>query len=141
MPTVSGAITGPTPYPVITGNAVANYSQIVIEVGDAGRVNGSGMDYRFSTDGGGTFSGYQFATLSGEALGSTGLTITFPDSYYQAPILYTSPPQGAGFSNIVGDVITESTGVQWTIVDGTNGILLQGASQVFLERLSVLGFT
>ena len=137
-----GLVECPTPYPIFSGQTTADITQVVCEVGDAGIVSGVAgtMDFRTSYDGGATYpTGYQFAVTGGNAI-AHGLTVTFPAGNYGAPSFYASPPMGAGFSNIIGDVITDNT-AQWTVTDGTDGILLLGQGNVHIDRVSVQGFT
>jgi hypothetical protein len=57
------------------------------------------------------------------------VNISYPGRFY------SSPPAGAGFSAVVGDVISDGSGsLQWTVIDGGCGIINENGGNIFIER-------
>ena len=127
------------PYLFITGTPMAQYPSLLVQIYGTG-VIGSGLSVRFATD------GYTFGSVltpSGTtiALGATGLTLNLQDISYEESYLYGAPPDGAGFGNIVGDIITDgSSGLQWKVIDGGVGLLFENGAQIKIERVNMAGW-
>ncbi len=147
---VEDSVTAPAPYPYITGTPAQQYPMVSIEMymsAPGGTVGGAGglppMAFRWCTDGLSYATNGTTTTSSGQytyTLGSTGLSVTFPQAYYgTSPVFYNSPPLGTGFSSIVGTTVQDNT-VTWTVIDGGSGLLFENGGQIQVERCQSLGF-
>jgi hypothetical protein len=117
---------------------------VSIEIYDPGTVGGAGglpsMTFRWCMDGKSyTLNPTTTATTGANALGSTGLSVTFPQAYYIGSRYFNSPLLGTGFSSIVGSTIQDGT-VTWMVIDGGCGLLFENVGQFQVERCQALGF-
>jgi hypothetical protein len=127
---------GTSPPAVTISGSVAQFVALYVKIDGAG--DETTATYRWSTDGGATFVQTARPVAGGpHALGSTGISVTFPAGTYAVDNIYRATASAWADQSLAGNNPTNAVAGQQPIVD-VDGLLFDGVddSLIFASTLS-----